>query len=388
MCLWSFCLSVVPEPGAQDRDVVHDVSLLLDPARPGLRGQRLRRLPRLRRGELGDDPHGLLRAHELPNAVRAQQHEAPVLLHLERADLGDAGHARDGPHRVPDRAGHGEPGVHLALEENPVRHVALEAPDLAAGRLDAPALALAGGLVVAREVLRLELAAAVPREDGAGVPDVRGVEDPATAHRERRRGAAQGAVELALRLAPHALVLRLREGHGEGLLRVILELWMLHEIAGQCKLHKVGHIMATRTMPIKDAVDACVIGAEYAEVVLVRALWLQALLAGPAHLEAGRGLTAGGLRHYPLVGEAPLPRRARGATDGQRPAAPQQPQHAGRLRRVRAGRRRLGTEDREAAPRRVGELGRPLILAGAGAHSPRTRVRWLASPSARMSLVQ
>mmetsp|Transcript_12398 Transcript_12398/g.25192 ORF Transcript_12398/g.25192 Transcript_12398/m.25192 type:complete len:201 (+) Transcript_12398:253-855(+) len=187
-------LSIPTEPGADDRNVVDDIPLLLNPARPGLRSERLGCLLRFGGGELADDVHGLFRAHELPDPVRAEQHEAPSVFHLVCADLWHAAHTSNGAHRVTDGARHGEARVHLAMQEHPVGDVTLQAADLAARCLDALAFGFAGGLVVARQVLGLELAVAAPREDSAGVADVRHVEHAAVVQRQRRCGPAQRAV--------------------------------------------------------------------------------------------------------------------------------------------------------------------------------------------------
>mmetsp|Transcript_35664 Transcript_35664/g.80594 ORF Transcript_35664/g.80594 Transcript_35664/m.80594 type:complete len:232 (-) Transcript_35664:39-734(-) len=124
-------------------------------------------------------------------------------------------------------------------------------------------------------------------------------------HRQCCGRAAERAVEVTLCLRLCAEPMGLGERRGEGLLRIVLEVRVLDEAPGKRHLNKVGNIVAVRSMPVEDAVDAEGVHPKNAEVVLV-ALRLQAFLASVADLVAADGAVAASGRR--LVGKALLPR--------------------------------------------------------------------------------
>mmetsp|Transcript_73821 Transcript_73821/g.213854 ORF Transcript_73821/g.213854 Transcript_73821/m.213854 type:complete len:230 (-) Transcript_73821:108-797(-) len=120
----------------------------------------------------------------------------------------------------------------------------------------------------------------------------------------RGRGAAQGTVEVILRLGLRAPDMGCHEGGGQCLHGVVAEGRILDEQPRQCVLHKIRDVMAVWAMPIEHPVDADGIGTEHAEVVLIRAFRLQALLASVA--DPGARQSALAAVDHKLVHEALL----------------------------------------------------------------------------------
>mmetsp|Transcript_72799 Transcript_72799/g.160954 ORF Transcript_72799/g.160954 Transcript_72799/m.160954 type:complete len:223 (-) Transcript_72799:194-862(-) len=146
------------------------------------------------------------------------------------------------------------------------------------------------------------------------MPDV---QDAVSDHRQGGGCPAERTIKVPILLELRAQPVRLRECCAKGLLRVVLEVWILNEAAWQGLLHEVRNVVPVRAVPIKDAIDAGAIHTEDAEVVLVWALGLQALFASVADPEVGqRILTALGRS---LVHEALLLCIARDALERHPP---------------------------------------------------------------------
>mmetsp|Transcript_12373 Transcript_12373/g.22111 ORF Transcript_12373/g.22111 Transcript_12373/m.22111 type:complete len:519 (+) Transcript_12373:337-1893(+) len=185
---------------------------------------------------LGHNVHGLLAVHELPHAVRGQNHELVLWLDVALAHLRLRDHPDVLDGAVAERAGHGQPDLrHLRVQPHPRAQPRLRRRrHEAARRQDARLLRRRVRVVVRGQVLRHQAGAAAGRALGHDGPRVARPGRPQLAvvhvHRDGRGARVQRLDGLVRQRRVHAhkgLLQRARRVLGE--LRVLLQP-LLHRV--------------------------------------------------------------------------------------------------------------------------------------------------------------